>query len=52
MDPNQFVVSGYSSYRPIAPNTTTANRAKNRRVEIIISKRLPDPLPATAENLR
>lgn len=52
MDPNQFVVSGYSSYRPIAPNTTAANRAKNRRVEIIISKRLPDPLPATAENLR
>jgi chemotaxis protein MotB len=52
MDPIQFVVSGYSSYRPIAPNTTAANRAKNRRVEIIISKRLPDPLPATAENLR
>jgi chemotaxis protein MotB len=52
MDPNQFVVSGYSSYRPIAPNTTAANRSKNRRVEIIISKRLPDPLPATAENLR
>jgi chemotaxis protein MotB len=52
MDPSQFVVSGYSSYRPIAPNTTAANRAKNRRVEIIISKRLPDPLPATAENLR
>jgi chemotaxis protein MotB len=52
MNPSQFVVSGYSSYRPIAPNTTAANRAKNRRVEIIISKRLPDPLPATAENLR
>lgn len=52
MDPSQFVVSGYSSYRPIAPNTTADNRAKNRRVEIIISKRLPEPLPATAENLR
>jgi chemotaxis protein MotB len=51
MDPNQFVVSGYSSYRPIAPNTTADNRAKNRRVEIIISKRLPNPLPATTENL-
>ncbi len=51
MDPNQFVVSGYSSYRPIAPNTTAVNRAKNRRVEIIISKRLPNPLPATVENL-
>jgi chemotaxis protein MotB len=46
------VVSGYSSYRPVEPNTTTENRAKNRRVEIIISKRLPEPLPATAENIR
>lgn len=51
MDPNQFVVSGYSSYRPVLPNTTAESRAKNRRVEIIISKRLPTPLPATAENL-
>jgi chemotaxis protein MotB len=51
MNPNQFVVSGYSSNRPIAPNTTAENRAKNRRVEIIISKRLPNPLPPTAENL-
>lgn len=52
MNPNQFVVSGYSSYRPIAPNTTAESRAKNRRVEIIISKRLPNPLPATPENLQ
>jgi len=51
MNPNQFVVSGYSSYRPIVPNTTAANRARNRRVEIIISKKLPPPLPATTENL-
>ena len=36
MDPNQFVVSGYSSFRPVQPNTTAENRAKNRRVEIII----------------
>lgn len=52
MNPNQFVVSGYSSYRPIQPNTTAENRARNRRVEIIVSKRLPQPEPATAENLR
>jgi chemotaxis protein MotB len=51
MDPNQFVVSGYSAYRPVLPNTTAENRAKNRRVEIIISKRLPPPVPATTENL-
>lgn len=50
--PNQFVVSGYASYRPIRANTTSQNRAKNRRVEIIISKRLPQPLPATGNNLQ
>jgi chemotaxis protein MotB len=52
MSPSQFVVSGYSSYRPVAPNTNTKNRAMNRRVEIIISKRLPKPLPATQENFQ
>lgn len=51
MNPNQFVVSGFSSYRPLLPNTTAENRAKNRRVELIISKRLPQPEQATAENL-
>ncbi|WP_457578061.1 OmpA/MotB family protein [Desulfomarina sp.] len=52
MNPNQFVVSGYASYRPLKPNTTAENRAKNRRVEIIISKRLPRPQKPTAENLK
>jgi chemotaxis protein MotB len=52
MNPQQFVVSGYSSFRPIRPNTNARNRAVNRRVEIIISKRLPAPLIATAENLK
>ena len=51
MDPAQFVVSGYASYRPVVPNTSADNRAKNRRVEIIISKRLPKPQPATPLNL-
>lgn len=51
MDPTQFVVSGYSSYRPVMPNNSSQNRAKNRRVEIIISKRLPKPQPATLNNL-
>lgn len=52
MDPNQFVVSGYSSYRPIAPNTNAENRSRNRRVEIIISRRLPRPHSSTANNLK
>ena len=37
MNPRQFVVSGYSSYQPVAPNTSGRNRATNRRVEIVIS---------------
>ena len=48
----QFVVSGYAYYRPIRPNNSVANRARNRRVEIIISKELPDPVAATDVNIR
>lgn len=51
MNPNQFIVSGYASYRPVVANTSADNRAKNRRVEIIISKRLPKPLSANLEGL-
>jgi len=52
MNPTQFVVSGYSSYRPVVPNTNAENRSRNRRVEIIISKRLPPPHSSTANNLK
>jgi chemotaxis protein MotB len=51
MNPNQFVVSGYGPYRPIKSNTNSRNRAVNRRVEIIISKKLPAPVAVTAENI-
>ncbi len=50
MNPNQLVVSGYSSFRPMVPNTTAENRAKNRRVEIIVSKRLPEPSPLNSQS--
>ncbi len=52
MNPNQFVVSGYASHRPIQSNADTRGRAANRRVEIIISKKLPPAAPATPENLQ
>lgn len=52
MNPNQFVVSGYASQRPLVPNSTAENRKINRRVEIIISKRLPNPEPADQRNLQ
>ncbi len=38
LDPRQLVVSGHSSYKPAADNTTKTGRAKNRRVEIILSQ--------------
>ncbi|NLJ99137.1 MAG: flagellar motor protein MotB [Tissierellia bacterium] len=33
---NRISSSGYSFYRPIAPNDTKENKAKNRRVDIVI----------------
>lgn len=39
----QIVVSGFSYFRPVQPNTNEKNRSKNRRVEIILSK---ETLPA------
>jgi len=51
MDPKQFIVSGYGSNRPRRPNTNVINRAANRRVEIIISKRLAPAVRVTAKNL-
>lgn len=33
---NRISSSGYSYYRPIAPNDTRENKAKNRRVDIVI----------------
>jgi len=51
MDSKQFIVSGFGSNRPRRPNTNVNNRAVNRRVEIIISKRLAPAAKATAENL-
>ena len=34
--PELLSASGYSEYRPIAPNATPEDRAKNRRVEFVI----------------
>jgi chemotaxis protein MotB len=37
-DPKRIVVEGYANMRPLADNKTAKNRAKNRRVEIIIAQ--------------
>ncbi len=50
MDPDQFVISGYSSYQPIVPNTSSKNRAANRRVEIVVAQNSEQPKIATLDH--
>ena len=47
IDAGRLVAIGYGDQRPVAPNDTQANRAKNRRIEVAITARaaLPPPLP-------
>jgi chemotaxis protein MotB len=48
IDPSRITVQGFADGRPIAPNDTPQNRAKNRRVEIAVE--VPDAslLPASS----
>ena len=38
IDPKRLTATGYGSLLPLAPNTTAANRARNRRVEFVLEK--------------
>lgn len=38
IEPVKLISIGYGQYRPIADNTTAEGRAKNRRVELLITK--------------
>jgi chemotaxis protein MotB len=38
MPPDRFVLEGYADTKPLVPNDNAKNRAKNRRVEIIVLK--------------
>jgi len=40
VDPRRIAVVSYSMYRPIVPHTTKENRAKNRRIEIVVIDKL------------
>jgi len=37
LDPSRFSAIGYGEYRPVATNNTPEGKAKNRRVEVLIS---------------
>ncbi len=39
IDPNRLSAEGFGQYHPVAPNTTPANRAMNRRVNIVILRK-------------
>ncbi|MDP3598129.1 MAG: flagellar motor protein MotB, partial [Nitrospirota bacterium] len=41
---------GYADSRPLVPNETAENRAKNRRVEIVVLERKAPPLPERDES--
>jgi chemotaxis protein MotB len=47
--PQRVSAIGYGEYRPIAPNTNAAGRARNRRVEIILLNKKYD---STERNAR
>lgn len=38
VNPNRLSGVGYGQYHPVVPNTTAANRQKNRRVNIVIER--------------
>ena len=57
MDPTRFSASGYGEFHPLAPNDSPENRAKNRRVEFVITDTTetpeedkPVPLPPLPPN--
>ena len=39
LSPSRFIAVGNGSSKPIAPNTTEANKAKNRRTDIVVVRR-------------
>ena len=44
LNPRRFEVSGFADTQPLVANDSTANRARNRRVEIIVRQGIGDDL--------
>jgi chemotaxis protein MotB len=47
----QVSATGYAHYQPVGPNDTEKERARNRRVEIVVTKEAPDWFPADYRKL-
>lgn len=44
VDPGRLSPTGYASHKPLVPNDGPENRAKNRRVEIILARKTAVPI--------
>jgi chemotaxis protein MotB len=51
IDPKRMTVVSYSMYRPLVPHTTSLNRAKNRRIEIVVLDKLHYQMMEIKESL-
>jgi len=49
IDAERLAAVGYGETRPVAPNTTAANRARNRRIEVDVTVRALPPAPVRKE---
>jgi chemotaxis protein MotB len=52
IDPMRVSIGGYAETRPLVPNDTAENRARNRRVEIVIQQPLDKEAQEGIETLR
>ena len=46
IEPDRLTATGMGSFEPELPNSTPANKAKNRRVEFVLEKMIGGPEPA------
>jgi chemotaxis protein MotB len=51
VNPRRFSVSGFSDTRPLVANDSRENRARNRRVEIVIAQGLDETLDESDKQL-
>lgn len=51
LDQGRFEVAGFADTRPLAPNNSAANRARNRRVEIVVRQGLEQELDQQDQQL-
>jgi chemotaxis protein MotB len=50
INPKRLVASGRGEFLPVEPNNSAANKAKNRRTEIILSPKLDELMQIIGEN--